>query len=136
MVREIVLPMIFPLGMVVLGCLAACDDARPPLVQDDSTAQLFNRADPERGRVLIAEKGCVACHVVPGVNSNAASPVGPPLKHVGRQAYLGGVLPNTSPNLVRWLMDPPAINPRTAMPNVGLSANEAEDIAAFLITSR
>lgn len=77
------------------------------------------------------EKGCVACHVVPRVRAPIAR-VGPSLNNMGRQAYVNGLLPNTPANLIRWLMDPPGVNPRTAMPNVGLTLSEAEDIAAFL----
>lgn len=131
--RHIARSIILPSGIAVLGCLAACDDARVPLVQDNAYAQRFIRANPDRGRTLIAEKGCIACHSVPQVHS-PDSHVGPTLNHVRRQAYLSGVLPNTPANLVRWLMNPPAINPHTVMPNVGLRQDEAEDIAAFLVT--
>jgi cytochrome c1 len=35
-------------------------------------------------------------------------------------------------NLERWLMDPPSINPHTAMPNLGIDSAEARDVAAYL----
>ena len=35
--------------------------------------------------------------------------------------------------MVRWLMDPPAVNPRTAMPDTGLRQADAEAIAAYLL---
>ena len=89
--------------------------------------------NPEHGKSLIQDYGCVACHVVPGV-SNPGSNVGPPLVKIGRRAYVGGVLPNTPENMVRWLMNPPAVDPRTAMPNLGISEAEAKDIAAYLYT--
>ncbi|GAB3333048.1 c-type cytochrome [Bordetella tumulicola] len=118
------------IGIVMLAGMAACGDARAPLAQDVSTG-LSDRADPDRGRRLMMEKGCVACHVVPRVRAPIAR-VGPSLNNMGRQAYVNGLLANTPANLIRWLMDPPAVNPRTAMPNVGLTQTEAEDIAAFL----
>ncbi len=34
----------------------------------------------------------------------------------------------------RWLRDPAAFKPGTAMPDLGLGAQEARDIAAFLYT--
>ena len=126
-------PTLLSLSLIAVACLAACDDAPSPLVRDDATVALLKRADPDRGRQLIVEKGCVACHVVPQVPSPVSN-VGPALDNVGRQAYLSGLLPNTPANLVRWLLDPPAVNPRTAMPNVGLTRTQAEDVAAFLIT--
>lgn len=118
--------------MVALLLLAGCGEDRPPLSLRGDTEQLAN-ADPARGRQLISSQGCVACHTVPGVKG-PLSQVGPPLKKVALRAYVGGVLPNTPDNLVRWLLDPPAIDPRTAMPNMGLNNAEAKDIAAYLLT--
>lgn len=69
---------------------------------------------------------------MPGVSA-PPSRIGPKLDNMARQGYVAGLLPNTPDNLVRWLMDPPAINPRTAMPNTGLQRAQAEDIAAFLL---
>ncbi|MDH0681467.1 c-type cytochrome [Achromobacter animicus] len=116
-------------AMLLLG---ACQEDKPPLFPADAAGGLRERADPDRGRRLIAEHGCTACHTVPGV-SGPASRVGPPLGNMARQAYVAGLLPNTPENLVRWLMDPPAVNPRTAMPDTGLQQADAEDIAAYLM---
>lgn len=89
--------------------------------------------DPERGRQAILRHGCVSCHVIPGI-AGPPSSVGPPLDQIARRAYIGGVLPNQPTELVRWLLDPPQADPRTAMPNMGLSDAEATDIAAYLST--
>src|SRR5690606_41169140 len=85
-----------------------------------------------RARQLIADYGCVACHVVPGVGGPATN-VGPSLAGLARRGYIAGVLPNTPDNLVQWLLDPPAVDPRTAMPDTGLSHEDATDIAAYLL---
>jgi cytochrome c2 len=90
-------------------------------------------ADAKRGRIAIQQYGCVACHAVPGVR-NPGGNVGPPLEGMSRRGYIGGVLPNTPDELVRWLLDPPSVSPSTAMPSVGLSEAEARDIAAYLYT--
>jgi cytochrome c1 len=37
-------------------------------------------------------------------------------------------------DLMAWLIDPPAIDPRTAMPNMGVTQADARDIAAYLYT--
>lgn len=131
--RDTARPTLVLLGFTVLAGLAGCDERRPPLAQDVTAQALVARADPGRGGRLIVERGCLACHVVPQINGPVVH-VGPLLDQIGRQAYVSGVLPNTSNNLVRWLRDPPAIHPSTAMPNMGLHQDEAEDIAAFLIT--
>jgi cytochrome c1 len=46
------------------------------------------------------------------------------------------MLPNTPENMVRWLREPQAVNPRSAMPDLGVSEGDARDIAAFLSTIR
>lgn len=88
--------------------------------------------DPKAGQVAIRRFGCASCHGIPGVESYGAN-VGPPLAHMGDRAYVAGVVANTPENLVRWLRDPPSIAPRTAMPRLGLSEQDARDIAAYLV---
>jgi cytochrome c2 len=120
-------------GAVVMGSLSGCDPSKPADGAENAMGELLTRADAERGRTLIAEKGCLACHVVPGIRA-PVSFVGPPLDSMDRQAYVSGRWPNTVETLVRWLQDPPAMNPMTAMPDVGLTREEAEHIAAYLVT--
>jgi len=129
--HDIIRPAPALLGAVALMLLGACGDDRPALTPPGLPEQLAG-ADSARGRLLLAERGCLACHTVPGL-SGPASQVGPALDQVPRRAYLGGWLPNTPDNLVRWLLDPSAINPLTAMPDTGLTPEEARDIAAFLL---
>jgi cytochrome c len=90
-------------------------------------------AEPERGRAVILEHGCGACHVIPGIRG-AVAWVGPPLMEWSRRAYVGGRLPNAPENLVAWLRDPQAVSPGTAMPSLGLTESEARDAAAYLYT--
>jgi len=90
-------------------------------------------ADPVRGKAAIERYGCVACHAIPGI-ANPGSNVGPPLNRFAKRAYIGGVLPNVPAELVRWLRDPPQADPRTAMPDIGISEPDAKDIAAYLYT--
>jgi cytochrome c2 len=98
----------------------------------DALSRRFHGADPARGADLIRSHGCGACHRVPGLRF-AQGTVGPDLEGFARQAYVGGVLPNTPGGLTRWLMNPPAHSPATAMPDLGLNADEARDIAAYLL---
>ena len=88
-------------------------------------------ADIERGRALIQTHGCGGCHVVPGVR-NAVGQVGPRLDRMREPMYVAGVLPNTPENLVFWIAHPQKADPRTAMPNLGVSNEDARDLAAYL----
>jgi cytochrome c len=87
--------------------------------------------DPRRGADAIRAYGCGACHTIPGIRG-ANGVVGPPLQGIAERSYVGGVLTNTPENLVRWIQNPPAIDGKTAMPNVGVRYRDAVDIAGYL----
>jgi len=106
------------------GALPACGSAR-------REAPAVAAGDIERGRKALYQKACNSCHVIPGI-TGPASHVGPPLNAFGQRTRMAGVLPNTEENLARWLLEPGALKPGTAMPAMGLSAGDARDIAAYL----
>lgn len=89
--------------------------------------------NPAHGKVLIQRYGCGSCHVIPGIDT-AHGMVGPPLFFYSRRTVIAGELPNTPDNLTRWIMSPPAIEPETAMPNLGVTNTQARDITAYLYT--
>lgn len=91
--------------------------------------------EAERGADVIEAKGCGACHTIPGIDQ-ASGMVGPPLTSWARRSYIAGTLPNAPDNLVKWIMDPHAIEPGTAMPDLALTEQEARDVAAYLYTLR
>lgn len=92
-------------------------------------------ANVQRGKKLIIAAGCGSCHTVPGIY-RARGMVGPPLYFFSRRTMVAGELPNTPDNLVRWIQHPQSIEPKTAMPDLGLSEQQARDIAAYLYTLR
>lgn len=85
----------------------------------------------ENGRALFVSLGCGSCHRRSGV-PGAKGDVGPSLDRFRVRAYIAGVLPNRPDNLLRWLMDPPAVSSDTAMPNQNLSLEQARALAAWL----
>jgi cytochrome c2 len=118
-------------GAVLLGVLAlsACgmrDDERA-----FADAAALTAGDPRAGRTKARKLGCGSCHTIPGV-FGARSQVGPPLKGIRGRANIGGVLPNTPENMVRWIRDPRSVDSTTSMPSVGASERDARDIAAYL----
>lgn len=99
----------------------------------DPHARWSQIGDPDLGAALIRDTGCGTCHQIPGIRT-ADGLVGPPLTHMARRVYIAGVLPNTPENMLGWLQDPQAIVPGNAMPDVGLSDEDARHVAAYLYT--
>jgi cytochrome c len=117
--------------LVSLPLAAACDPADGAAASADQ----MTGGDAARGRELIRQYGCGTCHTIPGV-TGANGLVGPPLGGIASRSYIGGVLPNAPDNMLRWLHDPRAVDPLTAMPNVGVTESDARHIAAYLYTLR
>lgn len=114
-------------GVVV--AVLALSPARSRLDQPDNVAF----GDPERGRDVIAQAGCGACHTIPGV-VGADALVGPPLVEWSQRSFIAGNLENNPGNLARWIMDPQAVEPGTAMPDLDLTRQQVEDVVAYLFT--
>jgi cytochrome c2 len=112
------------LTLLIVAALAGCY-RRPP------TSDPLTGGNPRVGQQLVARYGCAACHEIKGI-AHADSKVGPSLTEIRERSYVGGVLPNSASNLIRWIQHPRAINPDTAMPELGVSAAEARDMAAYL----
>ena len=87
----------------------------------------------DEGRAVIRTFGCGSCHTIPGIRE-ANGKVAPPLTFFADRTYIAGRVPNTPANLVLWISNPPAIDPRTAMPDLGLSEQQSRDVAAYLYT--
>ena len=87
---------------------------------------------PDNGRRLFVTTGCGGCHTLPSVPA-ATGVVGPNLTNVVLRPTLAGDAIEMSPDtLTRWLVDPATVKPGTSMPSVGLTEQEARDIAAFM----
>jgi cytochrome c len=91
--------------------------------------------DPDRGRLLLKEFGCASCHVIPGVAASM-SPAAPSLEGLGRRVYVAGILPNTLENVSLWIQAPQDVDPLTAMPDLGVSPDQARQMAAYLMELR
>lgn len=109
------------IALVVAGCSA-------PL----SRSQQVGDGEPEIGRRLLVDYGCVGCHVVPGIRAEPAY-VGPPLDHWGERSYIAGNLANNEENLIRWIADPQEVEAGTAMPDLDVGRRDAINIASYLL---
>jgi cytochrome c len=114
--------------LVTVAALAGgCDSESKEL------AKAMAGGDPDRGQAAISSYGCASCHTIPGIRG-ANALVGPPLTQMGGRMYIAGVLQNTPSNMIRWLKDPPAVDSKTAMPNLHITESDARDIATYLYT--
>jgi len=89
------------------------------------------RYEVQQGRQVIEIYKCGSCHTIPGIQG-AKGVFGPPLDYFGRRTYIAGNFPNSQGNLAQWIMDAPAMKPKTAMPDLGVPQSEARDAAAYL----
>jgi len=103
--------------------LAGCGTRRAPGIE----------GDPDRGKVALAQYGCRSCHVIPGVTGSETM-VGRPLDGLAQRKFIAGSLPNNQANLVRWIRNPQAVDPESAMPAMGVTQKDALDISAYLLT--
>jgi putative membrane protein len=113
-------------GLAALLVLGGCEEA-------GVATRFSNIGDPERGAVQIEQIGCGSCHMIPGIDG-AQGLVGPPLDHMGRRIFVAGLLRNTPENMVKWLRDPQDVVPGNAMPDMGITEEQARDITAYLYT--
>jgi cytochrome c len=88
--------------------------------------------DPGRGEVALAQYGCGACHVIPGLE-RARGKVGPPLTDFAQRTYIAGNAFNTPSNLAAWIRRPDSVEPGTVMPTLGVTEQDARDISAYLL---
>ncbi|MFN2567821.1 MAG: cytochrome c family protein, partial [Gemmatimonadaceae bacterium] len=112
----------------VVAAAAACDHGSQNLAR-------LAGGDAQRGAAAIRTYGCGSCHTIPGIRG-ANGLVGPPLTGIAQRSYVAGVLTNTPENLVRWIQNPPGVDPLTAMPNIGVTHQDAVDIAGYLYSRK
>jgi cytochrome c len=117
-----------------------------PKQPEVTSLPFYQQLNPQeqQGVQVILQRGCGSCHTIPNI-PGASGTIGPnlgphddvpPLSQRPMIAtYPNGVVPNASvDDLAKWIEDPPSLKPGTAMPKLGLSADEAAAAAAYLYT--
>ena len=100
-------------GEVDLNGFPPKPDLMPVAVASGTVADTVNRPQ-------IFNQVCIACHALDG----QGGAVGPALDDVGTRF--------SQADLRRWLADPQAYKPGTTMPKLPLSAEQIDELAAFL----
>lgn len=97
-----------------------------------TTAKAYSR---ERAQIIFRQYACDNCHIIGGlVGPNTH--VGPSLVNWRERKYIGGILPNTPENLVRWIVSPQSISPHTMMPDLDVIEPHAQHMVRYLMTER
>src|ERR1700761_1999665 len=98
--------------------------------QDGSSSGV---GDPQRGKLALQQYACAACHIIPGVVAPAGR-IGPSLAGMNERSIVAGLKANTSDNMIEWIRHPERVSPWTAMPDMGVTEQDARDMAAYLGT--
>ncbi len=120
--------------LALAGAGGAAFEYRSDQQQLRAKAEAITGGSVARGKSAFANYGCGGCHTVGGGVPQAQGLVGPVLDGIAGRAIVGGKLANEPANLRRWIEDPQAVTPGTAMPDLGVSPADSRDIAAFLYT--
>ncbi|MBV8432160.1 MAG: cytochrome c oxidase subunit II [Solirubrobacterales bacterium] len=85
------------------------------------------------GEQVFMANQCASCHMIRGTSAQGL--IGPDLTHLAsRRTLAGAEIRNTPTELRAWIADPQGIKPGSRMPDLGLSATEYDEIAAYLET--
>ena len=118
--------------IAVVACtavaVAACSGGG---ASDMEGSRIVRGASPDAGKTQIVRYGCGSCHTIPGIKQ-ANGLVGPPLTDFGKRGTIAGHFANTPDNLINWVQDPQTMVPGNDMPNLGVTHDEARNIAAYL----
>ena len=112
-VRPALLPVVLAAATALAGCAAG------------------GGAHAEAKQLIQAR--CAACHRVPGVR-RAVGNVGPSLSGIANRQVIAGHFPNDRRTLIRWILHSQDMLPGNAMPDSGLTPEQAGKVADYLYT--
>jgi len=107
-----------------------------PAYEAWQNAQIANAVGPSNdaaraGKEVFKNKGCVMCHAVRGTSAGAR--LAPDLTHVAsRRSIAADTLPMTRGALAAWIADPQVIKPGAKMPRISLTADQLENVVAYV----
>jgi mono/diheme cytochrome c family protein len=112
------------------------------LVPEPEPAPSEPAGDPERGRALLTDAGCMTCHLHTGVPGLPIRPLTSPLsaelqlRATAQAPDLRFTRDRLRPaGLHAWLTAPSAVKPGTLMPDLDLRPDQVRDLATYLLTA-
>jgi cytochrome c len=122
-------------SIAALCALPACENRRATERYAGDEIVRSTGGDIDHGNRMMRRYGCNTCHEIPGV-AGAMGSTGPSLEGIALRGYLAGRLENNVPNMIQWIRHPHAVDSLTVMPEMGVTEQDARDIAAYLYTLR
>jgi len=84
-----------------------------------------------RGERLFLDLPCSGCHMIRGTSADGT--IGPDLTHLAtRQSLAALTIPNDTPSLARWIVDPQHFKPGSLMPGLKLTNEDRDALVAYL----
>ena len=121
------------MGMRVI--VDSADDFDAWVAANRANASAPGDAEARDGRRVFLANACVSCHEIRG--TAARGQLGPDLTHFGSRLTIGaGILDNNRANLVRWIASTRHVKPGSLMPEVKLSEQQVQQLAAYLLGLR
>lgn len=98
-------------------------------------AVALSQPQARAGEGVFMSNACVGCHAVRGTVAQGV--FGPDLTHFGSRLTIGaGILDNNRENLIRWLDSTQHVKPGNLMPEIQLTPEQIEQLAAYLLALR
>jgi cytochrome c2 len=105
-----------------------------PRDSGEQWAREVTQGNPRHGRKAMQKYGCISCHTIDGLSSEAL--VGPPLTRMAGRSYIAGSMPNNPVNMIHFIQHPRKVRTDGAMPEMGVTNQDARDMAAYLYQFR
>ncbi|HEY1540316.1 MAG TPA: cytochrome c oxidase subunit II [Solirubrobacteraceae bacterium] len=87
------------------------------------------------GLRVFEASSCASCHTIAGTPAHGE--IGPDLTHVGGRTTLAALtIPNTPAQMRDWILHPQRIKPGNRMPDLALTAPDADALVAYLESLR
>ena len=99
--------------------------------REERDAFRITGGDARQGPQTIRKYGCYTCHTIAGV-PGARGLIGPSLNGIGERYFIAGQLPNTPQDMEHWIQHPHQFEPHTLMPEMNVTEQDSQNIAAYL----
>ena len=98
-------------------------------------AEQLTSGKVDGGKQALQRYGCGGCHRIRGVDG-ADGEVGPSLTGIAVRTEIAGRLVNRPDNMILWIRHPQQVDPGNGMPDLGVTEQDARDMAAYLYALR